>query len=248
MVSVEQLREMLEAGRIGQVRKVLKQAAGLLEELLTGRTRLHHLTLHLPAVANLTASQIQCAAHGIKDACIALRVPTPWCACVLSDGKLVCASPGWTRVRPARCGVGAGMGADAAQVEAALDQSDVLKFLLHLLAANAQSDSDLTLVPVHGLDVGADGAHVADGDLHDGWCLQSQSHEHPRHHGTADGPEADLAHHVYTQAPHSHVPKSGGAGSAGLVHCPAATTSASTRYAHVPVSKRLAVCIYIHDA
>ena len=136
VVRVEQLREMLEAGRIGQVRKVLKQSAGLLEALLTGRTRLHHLTLHLPAVANLSASQIELAGHGIKEACIALRVPTPWCACVLSDGKLVCASPGWTRVQRTRCG--AGMGADAdgcAQGEAALDQSDVLKFLLHLLAA-----------------------------------------------------------------------------------------------------------------
>ena len=243
MVSVEQLREMLEAGRIVQVRKVLKQSAGLLEALLTGRTRLHHLTLHLPAVANLSASQIELAGHGIKEACIALRVPTPWCACVLSDGKLVCASPGWTRVQRTRCG--AGMGADAdgcAQGEAALDQSDVLKFLLHLLAANTQSTSDLALIPVHGLDVGADGADVADADVHDGWCLQSHSHEHPRNHGTADSPESDLAHRVHEQAPHVHVDKSAGAGGAGLVHGPAAT-SASTRYPYVPVSKRLAVCI-----
>jgi hypothetical protein len=92
------LMQLLEAGKVSQVRKLLKPATQVFQHLLTRRTDVQVLTRSVGAVPHLRASQSVRTLISLEDACGSLSLPggkLDWCACVLCDGKLLSATRSW---------------------------------------------------------------------------------------------------------------------------------------------------------
>ena len=155
VVGEQNMLKMLEANRVSQVRKALKAASVLLQHLLTGRTGLELLTGAVAAIPHLTPANSAKACLALEHACRTLAVPAPHIACILADGKLCVATASWCRLvseipncQEATRDPAASHGRPNGEEEV---QTDIL--LLHLLAANVPSESQVALMPVYGVTV-----------------------------------------------------------------------------------------------
>lgn len=166
VVGEQTVMQLLDSNKVSQLRKALKPATLLFQHLLTGRTEVAVLTRSLGAVSHLTANNSTKASQALARACAQLAVPGLQRACVLADGKLVCATRSWcelatpkegaTRSNGDGGGWGRGVGNEgevgsAGSAQEAADEADVQVMLLHMLATNMASDSNVAVVPVHGL-------------------------------------------------------------------------------------------------
>jgi hypothetical protein len=157
--------KLLEAGKISHARKALKPASLLFQHLLTGRTQVAMLTRAVGAIPHLSASLAMKASSALQEACSTLSAPSPACACILVNGKIVCATRSWFKLgagssqRPGRRD-GNGMTNHGANVAAAdAERSVQLQvLLLHLLAANVPGETNVAVLPVEGLSHGAQSA------------------------------------------------------------------------------------------
>lgn len=157
--------KLLDAGKISHARKALKSASLLFQHLLTGRTQVAMLTRAVGVITHLSASLAMKASSALQEACSSLSAPSPACACILVNGKIVCATRSWFRL-----GAGSGQipgrrdgngrtnhGANGAAADAERSvQLQVL--LLHLLAANVPGETNVAVLPVEGLSHGAQSA------------------------------------------------------------------------------------------
>jgi hypothetical protein len=155
VVGEQNILKMLEANKVSQVRKALKAASVLLQHLLTGRTGLELLTGAVAAIPHLTPANSAKACLALEHACRTLAVPAPYIACILADGKLCVATASWCRLvsempdrQQATRNPAASHGRPNGEEEV---QTDIL--LLHLLAANVPSESQVALMPVYGVTV-----------------------------------------------------------------------------------------------
>ncbi len=155
VVGEQNMLKMLEANKVSSVRKALKAASVLLQHLLTGRTGLELLTGAVAAIPHLTPANSAKACLALEHACRTLAVPAPHIACILAGGKLCVATASWCRLisempdrQEATRDSAASHGRPNAEEEV---QTDIL--LLHLLAANVASESQVALTPVYGLTV-----------------------------------------------------------------------------------------------
>ena len=152
VVSEQTVRQLLEANKVSQVRKALKPATLLFQHLLTGRTEVSLLTRFLGAISQLSAANSVKASHALHNACAQLAVPGPPCACILADGKLVCATWSW-------CQLGAARQSSAAardQTANSTVHTQTQMMLLHMLATDVAADTNVVVMPVHGLPLPRD--------------------------------------------------------------------------------------------
>jgi len=159
VVGEQTVVQLLEACKISQVRRVLKPASLLFQLLLTGRTQVALLTRSVGAISHLRADIALKLSRALQDACLGLSAPSPACACIMMDGKLVCATRRWFELGSGRLRADdnhdenesprhQGTAATAIQAEKEV-QLQVL--LLHMFAANVPTETNVVVLPIEGL-------------------------------------------------------------------------------------------------